>query len=76
MDSQRPSSSTIRVSRGMSVRVCMAKMMTWTFDSAKCVLAHDASTSKVSLPQVMWGIQEDHQTSENHKKKVGVRVVR
>ena len=70
MDSTRPSSSIIRVSRGMSVRACVAKTMTWTLDSAKGVFAHDASISKASLPQVTGGTQEDHQTSENHKKRL------
>ena len=68
MDSTRPSSSTIRVSRGMSVRACMAKTMTWTFDSAKGVLTHDASISEVSFPQAMGETQENHLVTENHKK--------
>ena len=70
MDSTRPNSSMIRVSRGMSVRVCVAKKMTWTLDSTNGVLAPDASISKASLPQVTWGTQEDHQTSEDHKQRL------
>ena len=50
------------------MRACVAKTMTWTFDSAKGVLAHDVSISEVLLPQVMWKIQENHQVNENHKR--------
>ena len=70
MDSTRPSSSTVRISRGMSARVCMAKTMTWRLDSAKGVLAYDASISEVLLPQVMWETPENHQVNENHKKRL------
>jgi hypothetical protein len=68
MDSTRPSSTTARSSRGISARACVAKTMTWELNSAKGVLAHDASINKVSLTQEMWKTQEDHQINENHKK--------
>jgi hypothetical protein len=42
MESTRPSSSTVRISRGISARACVAKTMAWTLESAKGVLAHDA----------------------------------
>ena len=68
MDSTKPRLTTAKISRGMSARACVARTMMWKLDSAKGVLAHDASISKASLPQVTWKIQEDHQTSENHKR--------
>ena len=55
-------------SRGISARACAAKTMTWELDSAKGVLVHDASISNISLPQVMWEAQDNHQINENHKK--------
>jgi hypothetical protein len=42
--------------------------MTWELNSAKGVLAHDASIGEVSLPQVMWETQDNHQVNENIKK--------
>ena len=48
----------------------MAKTMTWELDSAKGVLVHDASISAVSLPQVIWEAQENHQINENYKKRL------
>ena len=68
MDSTRPSVTTSRSSRGISARACAAKTMMWELDSAKGALAHDASISEVSLPQVMWETQENHQINENYKK--------
>ena len=44
--------------------------MMWKLDSAKGVLAHDASIREVSLPQVIWETQENHQINENHKKRL------
>jgi hypothetical protein len=46
----------------------VAKTMTWELNSAKGVLAHDASIGEVSLPQVMWETQDNHQVNENIKK--------
>ena len=70
MDSTRQSSSTVRVSRGISARACTAKTMLWRLDSAKGALARDASIDKVSLRRVMWETQENHQVNENHKKRL------
>ena len=68
MDSTKPKLTTAKISRGMSEWACVAKTMTWKLDSAKGVLANNASISKAALPQVTWETQKDHQTSENHKK--------
>ena len=70
MDSTRPSFTTVRSSRGISARACTAKTMTWELDLAKGVLAHDASIGEVSLPQVMWETQRNHQINENHRKRL------
>jgi hypothetical protein len=70
MDSTKTIFTKARSSRGISAKACMAKTLTWELDSAKGVLAHDASISEVSLPQVMWGAQENHQINENHKKRL------
>ena len=71
MDSTKPRFTTVRGSRGMSARACMAKTMTWKLDSAKGALAHDASISEASLPQVTWETQEGHQINENQSKMLG-----
>jgi hypothetical protein len=42
----------------------VAKAMTWELNSAKGVLVHDASIDEVSLPQVMWETQDNHQVNE------------
>jgi hypothetical protein len=70
MESARPSSSTVRISGGISARACVAKTMAWTLESAKGVLAHKASISKASLPQVSMETQENHQNNENRKKRL------
>jgi hypothetical protein len=49
MDLTRPSSTTTRSSRGILVRACVAKTMTWELNSAKGVPAHDASIGEVSF---------------------------
>ena len=64
MDSTRTSFTKAKSSRGISAKACTAKTMTWELDSAKGVLAHDASISEVSLPQVMWETQDNHQVNE------------
>ena len=70
MDSTSQSFTQAKGSRGISARACTAKTMKWELDSAKGVLAHDASISEVSLPQVMWETQENHEINENYKKRL------
>jgi hypothetical protein len=43
----------IKSSRGISARACVAKTMTWEFESAKGVIVHDASSIEASLSQAM-----------------------
>ena len=45
-------------SRGILAKACVAKTMTWELESAKGVIVHDASISKVPLTQEMWKAQE------------------
>jgi hypothetical protein len=40
-------------SRGISARACVAKTMTWEFESAKGVTIHDTSSIEASLFQAM-----------------------
>ena len=70
MESTKLSVTTPRNSRGMSVWACVAKTMTWTFDLIKGELVPNASICKTSLPQVMGGTREGHQTSEGRKKRL------
>jgi hypothetical protein len=39
--------------RGMSVKTCVARAMTWGLKSANDVIVHNASGIKESLPQAM-----------------------
>ena len=53
MDSTRPNVTTVRSSRGIFARACIAKTMTWELDSATSVPAHEASINEVLFSQVM-----------------------
>ena len=68
MESTKPSVTTSRNSRGISIMACVAKTMTWELASTKGATAHKSSSVEVSLPQGMGETQENYQINENHKK--------
>ena len=51
MDSTSESLAKTKRSRGISAKACVAKTMTWEFESAKGVTIHDASGIEASLFQ-------------------------